>query len=184
MDLNSYMDLVVIGPIFMPCVIQEFKVNNRKVSSSIEVHALKYLLEMNRIGIKRTAVELIVFIFKMKICNSWTSCNGEGGQVNGPVGLLIRVGMDTWLWGAIWAWNSGHVLSLTLSCDEVTSTSKCSDHDTLCNGSGPELLVQMQSKAAFGPSLCSQLYSLFRQTTYFLLWIILAVPSLQCCAAA
>lgn len=70
MDLNSYMDLVVIGPIFMPCVIQEFKVNNRKVSSSIEVHALKYLLEMNRIGIKRTAVELIVFIFKMKICNS------------------------------------------------------------------------------------------------------------------
>lgn len=70
MDLNSYMDLVVTGPSFMPSVVQEFKVNNRKISSSIEVHALKYFLEMKAIGIKRTSVDLIVFIFKMKICNS------------------------------------------------------------------------------------------------------------------
>lgn len=139
---NSYMDLVVTGPSFMPCVIQEFKVNNRKISSSIEMHALKHFLEIKGIGIKRTAVELIVFI-SMKICNSWTSCKGEEHQVNGLIGLLVSVGVDMWLRGAIWAWNSGHVPSLTLSCDEVTSTSKCSEHDALCNGSGPELLLQM-----------------------------------------
>lgn len=49
--------------------------------------------------------------------------------------------MDMWLQGTIEAWNSSHVLRLTLSWDDATS--KCPDHYTLCNGSGPELLLQM-----------------------------------------
>lgn len=49
----------------MPCVIQEFKVINRKIFTSIEVHALQHFLEIKGIGIKRTAVELIVFIFNV-----------------------------------------------------------------------------------------------------------------------
>lgn len=42
-----------------------------------------------------------------------------------------------------------------MSCDKATSPSKCSDHYTLCNGSGPELLLQMYSKTASGAILCS-----------------------------
>lgn len=40
----------------MPCVTQEFKVNNRKIYSRIETHVLKPFLEIKGTGVKRTAV--------------------------------------------------------------------------------------------------------------------------------
>jgi len=74
--------------------------------------------------------------------------------------------------------------SLTLVCEEVTSISKCSDPDALCNKPELELLLQMQEKGCIWIWSLSELFSLFRQTSYFLLWIILAIPRLERGAAA